>query len=442
MNAVTRPVISTRENHIISTEFSYDNWQLLKNAKTFSAEADQFVDGVLQLMAEARFNPKDCTSSLAWVMGVMMPSFLPSSWGGIIPAFTEADRHQLIDRYLKKNNWLSLERGMSILEMGCGYPPATAIDAAQFFSDCSVIGADPNVPDILVYDQDGNYASMKKSGDVIYFHPSAAHPGAVLGMYRNPKAVQAHFNSLLSEVRDKFSLYEGIHDFTKVDSNGATFIFNPIKGDYVENLTLMKGGIGDDFGTFDVVRCFNVLYYFDGDFRKRAESWALKSLVDGGIFLCGGDSARTIEAQYCVFQRRKNILVPSEFSISVGNIRPLSISPWFSMHASDKESSASAYIVGILRNDSEFRIFHDNLLDLILCESRLWIRNAEGYLVAPDDQLPISEWEGTREQAIKRLCENDVAERAVHLLNRLGFRAWVNSVGHISVDPIDVPYYK
>jgi hypothetical protein len=65
--------------------------------------------------------------------------------------------------------------------------------------------------------------------------------------------------------------------------------------------------------------------YFDQDFRHRAERWALDTLNPDGLFICGGDGAKTMEARYSVYQRCDDQLVPREFAFALDNVRPFTV---------------------------------------------------------------------------------------------------------------------
>lgn len=440
LSAIDQCVSSLSVSHF-STEFSRENAWILSHALEQGDSSRQFIERIFRLMSSARFDPRDCTSSLAWVLGRMMPSFFPDAWGGSIPPFTDSGRHEAIDRYLKSNRWSSMKPGMAMLEMGCGFPAKTAIDAANAFPNCTIVGADPNIPDYLLHDQSGSYACLRDNGAVTYFHAPDQRGSSMLGLYQNSAASIQHFERLFEELAPHIDQQAPTHSCQTIERDGAVLVRGPAFDAYAPNLTLRRAAIGDDLGRFDVVRCFNVLYYFDGIFRRNAEQWVARALREGGIFICGGDSARTLDAQYCVYQKRDGVLVPREFSISVGNIRPLTISPWFAMVDDDKESRSSAILVGTLRASDTFRLRHDRRLDELLAHARLWERDPEGYLAAPRGQRPPEEWSAARADVHRRLDEAGIVDEAIRTLNERGFQAWRNEVGHIAVDPTALSCY-
>jgi hypothetical protein len=93
-------------------------------------------------MAISKSTPAHISPGLAWILGVMIPRLLPGASGNVVPPFTYEDRHELINNYLDANPWGKFAENTVLLEMGCGFPPQTALDAARHFPRWQVIGAD------------------------------------------------------------------------------------------------------------------------------------------------------------------------------------------------------------------------------------------------------------------------------------------------------------
>jgi hypothetical protein len=149
---------------------SPSNLSTLKRIENERPEVREVVDRIFRLMAMGRFDPADMPPTLAWVLAFMISGVLPSAWGGSIPPWTFEGRHHLIDAYLIANPWMKWEAGGVFLEMGCGFPPLTAVDAAQRFPDWQVIGADPHFDPYVLFDDEGNYACLDLRGAVRFFH--------------------------------------------------------------------------------------------------------------------------------------------------------------------------------------------------------------------------------------------------------------------------------
>jgi hypothetical protein len=185
----------------------------------------------------------------------------------------------------------------------------------------------------------------------------------------------------------------------------------------------------------DIIRCFNVLIYFDAQFRRQAEEWALRTLRPGGLLLCGGDSARTTEARYSVYRSENGRLVPREFAFSLDNVRPFTVNPWFALHDGEREVWTLARLIGILRSDDGFRRWYDRRMDELLEEKRLLVRDRDGCLAAAPNQLQPAEWVPARDEILGRLEHEGFTDTAVAVLRKAGIDAWCNQVGHVAVEP-------
>src|SRR5262249_48503060 len=170
-------------------------------------------------------------------------------------------------------------------------------------------------------------------------------------------------------------------------------------------------------------------------FRTSAEDWARRILLPDGLFICGSDAARTTETRYTVYQREGHALSPREFAFSLDNLRPFTVNPMFSLYDDDRETLLLSTFAGILRRDVAFRRAYDARVDELLAEHAIWIRDGDGFLRAASSQRPSSEWASSRESINRQLHDEGFVRDAVAVLNRSGFRAWENVVGHIAVDP-------
>lgn len=88
-----------------------------------------------------------------------------------------------------------------------------------------------------------------------------------------------------------------------------------------DNLSFAVGGIGNvHLQDVDVVRCFNVLLYFDDKFREQALDWFQGVLREGGLLFCGANSALSTGFRYFVYQKRGGRLLGREFAFSIDNV--------------------------------------------------------------------------------------------------------------------------
>jgi SAM-dependent methyltransferase len=419
---------------------SAQHMAVLKKAENERPEVKEFLERAFRLMVISNLAPEHMTPGLAWILGVMIPRLLPGAWGNVVPPFTLEDRHKLINAYLNANPWGQFGEDTVLLEMGCGFPPQTALDAARDFPRWQVIGADLRFDPYVLYDPEGNYACMDSDGGVRYFHPGTANGANFMSLYSDTSSTFQRFRAMFAALREKLPVSD--HDkCVSIEHDGARLVHNPIRSYERPNLKLMQAGLGEETPQADIIRVFNVLLYFDSPFRSRAEQWALRTLRPGGLFLCGADGSLTSEARYSVYRNEHGHLVPKEFAFSLDNVRPPSVMPLFCLHHEEKETFALAKLIGVLRSDEEFRRDYDSRVDELLAENRIWIRHEDGSLTAPPDQLSSPEWMAALHAMQKRLEQEGFADRAVSVLKRAGYQAWINPVGHVAVDPKGIASY-
>jgi hypothetical protein len=413
---------------------SANHLALIKKAENERPEVKEFIHRALRLMAIAKASPANMTPSLAWILGVMISGLLPGAWGNIVPPFTIEDRHKQINTYLAASPWGAFPEGTVLLEMGCGFPPQTALDAARDFPHWQVIGADLQFDPYVLHDADGNYACIDSEGGVRYFHPNAKNPANFFSLYADKTSTFQRFRATFTALREKLpASHNG--ECVSIEHDGARLVHHPIRTYERKNLKLMQAGLGEETPPANIIRVFNVLFYFDAAFRSRAEQWALRTLQPGGLFLCGADGNQTFECRYSVYRNENGNLVPKEFAFSLDNLRPPAVMPWFSLHNDEKETFALARLMGILRSDKAFRLDYDSRVDELLAENRMLVRQEDGFLGAPADQLPVSEWQPAYLAMQNKLQQEGFVDRAVSILKRAGYHAWTNPVGHVAVDP-------
>lgn len=74
-----------------------------------------------------------------------------------------------------------------LLDVGCGFPPQTSMDASKSFPDWQIIGADPAFDEYVLYDEDGHYACLNARGQVRYFQPGRGTPVSWMALFDNLK---------------------------------------------------------------------------------------------------------------------------------------------------------------------------------------------------------------------------------------------------------------
>jgi hypothetical protein len=400
--------------------------QLLKGAERQSPEVRDFVGRAFRLMGRSKFDPRDIAPAVARFFVAVAPGILPGAWGGMVPPITMPGRHKKIDAYLRSNQWASFEPGTVLLDVGCGFPPQTSIDAAQSFPEWQIVGLDPAFERYLLYDERGNYACLDPNGRVRYFQ--AVHPEDFSRLYSDRNATIRNFSEGFAQLLPSLPTDDG--GPCTAERGGMRLIRNPLSSYERSNLKFVQGGFGSkNLPQAGVVRSFNVLIYFNAEFRREAEKWAAQMLQPGGLFVCGRDDPESLNAHYSVYRREDDRLVEKEFAFGVEMVRH---SGWFALHDGERETWRLAEMLGILRSDREFLRAYDAQLDALLVEHGISLRDANGCLAEPP--VPIDMMRALPAYlAIARAMEAEFADRAVSALQRAGLNAWRNPVGHIAV---------
>ena len=130
-------------------------------------------------------------------------------------------------------------------------------------------------------------------------------------------------------------------------------------------------------------------------------------------------------------------MVAREFAFSIENIRPLGIVPVFALHDDDHDVLLMSSLIGILRDDVRFRTDLDRCLDEVQADLQICARKPDGCLGAVAATVD-AETLNASPSIMGAVLERDgFDERAVEILKRHGYRAWVNAIGHIAIDPAE-----
>ncbi len=310
--------------------------------------------------------------------------------------------------------------------MGCGFPPQTSIEAAEAFPEWRIVGVDPTFEQYLLYDERENYACLDRTGRLRYFQ--ASRPEEFLRLYSDRDATIQHFSQAFAQLLPSLPTDEGT--LSTAEHDGRRLVRHPLSAYERSNLTFVQGGFGSrDLPEAGVVRSFNVLIYYDANFRREAEEWVAQVLRPGGLFVCGRDDSESLNAHYSVYRSEGGRLVEKEFAFGVETVRH---SVWFALHDGERETWRLAELLGTLRSDREFLRDYDARLDALLAENKMAVRDENGCLAEPPDPIDVARALPVY-QEIAREIEAEFADRAVSVLQRAGLHAWRNPVGHIAV---------
>lgn len=381
-----------------------------------------FVERMFNFINKTGMPARDLSLLHANILGTLLARLLPGAWEGRVPPVTLQGRHASIDQYIKMNPWLT-SKGKSMLDIGCGFPPFTTIETADYLSDWHITGADPSLPSYLIYDADGNYATLDENKSTVYFQPAIPSVENWNKLLSNSQASKNHFEQLLNELLKQ----PNTNEFPRLE-------MNPIKSYETERLSFIKGGIGQiEMEPKDVIRCFNVLYYFDNGFQDNALKWFANHTKDGGIVIIGGDWASSTECYYNVYKKNGNGLANTEFAFGIDCLCPLGIVTWYTNYGDDRQKLELVKYLSILRKDKGFMDAFYNFHDEQRKTYNLCPRDHNGYYGDVDPSLsPIDLWTRVRKM-LDELNTEGYNKMAVDVLNKAGLDAKVNEVGHVSI---------
>ena len=385
-----------------------------------------FVQRMFGFMSSAGIPAKDMSVLIGEILGTLLARILPGAWEGRVPPITLPGRHAIIDQYIKTNQWID-SGSKSMLDIGCGFPPHTTIETTNYFPDWNITGADPSFPVYLLYDTEGNYATLDENKSTVYFQPAIPSVENWNKLLHNAAATKDRFENLLDEL---------LNESNQDSSSLPRLENNPIKTYETEKLSFISGGIGlIDIESKDVIRCFNVLYYFNDTFFENALKWFCENTIEGGLILIGGNWAISTECYYNVYQKNGNQLVTREFAFSLDCICPFGIVAWYANHDDDRQKAELVKYISVIRKDKVFMgafyAFHDaQRVKYGICP-----RDKQGNYGVVDPSIdPLNLWHLVS-KVLNELNESGLNQKAVDVLNNAGLKARVNEVGHVAVEP-------
>ncbi len=395
-------------------------------------DTQDFIRRSLELMKRSQYSVTEFNPALIRWLSVIVPSILPGAWGGRIPPLTLPGRHKRLDDYVADQNRANGDEPAVFIDVGCGFPPLTSADTARKFPDWHVYGVDRSFDDYVLYDSDGHYACFVHKGVYQYFQGLMNLSGRAL--YADPEATRMRFNKLFEELFPLLQTANGSLSET-VEKDGNRLIHHHIRDFETDNLTFIKSDITKlKLPPVKVIRCMNVLLYFEPAIRKKMLAQAGELLDDGGI-LIAGTNGLGIQFRYAVYQKCKDGLSLDEFAFSLDNLGHIVFMPFFSIHANDPEAMLLAELAGAIRADQSFWPEFSTRLDKLLTQHGICQRGADGYLHFPEDEIPPSEYIERNTLLWRQMEKEGYLDEAVSVLEHAGYDAWKNSVGDIAVRP-------
>lgn len=384
-------------------------------------DARAFLERACRLMHRAGHPAEDVSPFQGALLGSLLSRLLPGTWEGRVPPITVAGRHRQIDA-LVATQYPTPSR---FIDIACGFPPVTTVDSAAALPGWQILGVDRSLPRYLVYDGLGNYAVFDEDRRAQYFQPVTPTGESWTALLEDWEGTRTRFERLLHSLLDPAA--------AGAAPDGATLTHDPAVAYQQPGLRFVRADLSDlRAEPAAVVRCFNMLLYFDDAFRTQAIAQCGKLLADGGLFVCGTDWASTTEARYFTYRKEGGSLLPQEFAFTLDNVTPFGVVSWYALHDDDREANLLAECCGALNGDAAFAARNREVGDRLRAEAGLCPRGADGYhgeLAASVD--PTDLWRLAAE--ISDRLGAELGEQAVEVLSRSGRAARVNEVGHVAI---------
>ncbi|MFH0782679.1 MAG: hypothetical protein V2B20_12120 [Pseudomonadota bacterium] len=397
------------------------------------SEVQGFISRMFILMQQAEFPAKDFTPTLLWQLAHVIPGFLPCAWRGMVPPLTLPQRNAKIDAYVVNHTWSDGPTNPVFVDMGCGFPPTTTVDTATALPGWRVFGVDRCFADYVVHESSGNYACFNGQGEFQYFQPRMDRAG--MRMYRNPEEVRMRIEGIFAELRPLLSQATDQADET-VEKDGNTLVHHPLRNYAASNLTFIESEMADvQVPPVHVIRCMNTLMYFAPETRQRVLAQAGALLTENGILIVGTNLMSGACGRYTVYKRDGLSLEPVEFALSLDNLRPTGVMPWYTLHDNDPEASLLAGVLRQVRADRSFWRLFSKRLDELMAHYGLFKRYSNGFLYASEEEMPATEFAPRVARLWRQVEEEGFTDGAVDALSRAGYIAWKNRVGDISILP-------
>jgi len=390
-------------------------------------DARAFLERASALMQRAGMPAQDISPFQAEMFASIASHLLPGCWGGRVPPITLVGRHVRIDQLVRKQ---SGDTGR-LLDVACGFPPFTTIDTSSALPRWDIVGVDRSLPEYFVHDRHGNYCVYDEHGKTLYFQPLSPTTESWEALLGDARSSARTFEALLAELLRRRG--NGPDAPLNMEDDGCRLSVHPVHDYEGPNLRFIRSDL-EALVTepADVVRCFNMLMYFDQPFRQRAMERFAALLRDGGRLVCGTDWAWTTEARYSTYVKRDGGMAPVEFAFSLDNLTPIGVVTWYTLHADEREANMLAELCATLRADAGFSSAFADVNDALRAKHGLCPRLPNGYFC---DALPMENtaamWIVAGDYSVE-LGEALSAE-ACRVLARAGHNARVNEIGHVAV---------
>jgi hypothetical protein len=388
-----------------------------------------FVERMCRSMCAAGSPATDFSVLQAEILAALISRLLPGNWEGRVPPITVAERHIKLDALVGHT---AAAEGLSrrFIDVACGFPPLTTLDTATTLSDWEVTGVDRSLPAYLVHDGSGNYAVYDPEGRATYFQPLVPSGESWAALLTDWEGSRRRFEALLVELLAERARAGG---GGRIEMNGATLDVDPVSAHSDDRLRFVRADLAQaNVPPAGVVRCCNMLLYFDRAFRREALTQLAALLEEDGLLICGTDWVYTTEARYFTFRKRNGHLSDGEFAFSLDNVAPVGIVPWYTLHDDDVEIEMLVDMTRRLRADRGFIGRFMARSDALRADMALMPRGPDGYYVTDlADMSQADLWQ--RSARHSETLAREFGDAAVGVLRAQGLEARLNAVGHVTI---------
>ena len=125
----------------------------------------------------------------------------------------------------------------------------------------------------------------------------------------------------------------------------------------------------------------------------------------------------------------------SEFAFGLDNLGHIVFMPWFTLHENDPEAMLLAMLAGTIRRDRQFWQPFSRRLDELLKIHGVCFRGPDGYLHQLTEEMSLVDYFQKNAAIWRQMEEEGYPGQAVGALERAGYKAWINRVGDIAIEP-------
>jgi len=403
----------------------------LINFGALPPDAQAIIRRMLELMRRAEYPITEFNPQMIELLSTVTPGMLPSAWGGRIPPLTASGRHRKLDVYIARESSFLDTGDPLLIDLVCGFPPLTTVDTAKHLHDWFVLGVDRSFARYVLYDPDGRYACFDSDGIFLYFQSPQ------IPLRDTPQQTRERFKAFFAELHPRLGTPDK-NGRAEVSQKGYRLICNHVLDFEMPNLQFLEADLENLHSpSARVIRCMNVLLYFEKNARNRMRQKIGALIEPEGVLIEGFNHPFGIYARYMVYFKKSSGLLPNAFAFSLDNLRPLGIGPWLALEDNDEQVELLADLTGAIRRDTVFWPEFNRRVDSLQEKIGICSRGKDGYNYFTEKTLtePPQTLMKKTSDLWQQIDTEGGTDAVVEALSRAGYRAWKNRIGDIAVEP-------